>query len=224
MTGSLNLAHRPFLNTRPVQRAAAALWLLGMILLASNVSLFWTFLDRSAAQRAELAEINEEIAAERAAIANLEAGLSGLDLAEQNERVEFLNAKIAQRTFSWSQLLDRLAAVLPDGVRLVSLQPQQESRVEGRSRRRDDGGQVILALAGQARSDTSLLQFVDNLFGHPAFGEPDPTRDRRREEDDLLDFNLTVAYRPAGVPQPALAPATAALATEPAAAGETEQR
>ena len=78
-----------------------------------------------------------------------------------------------------------------------------------------------LAISGEARSDTSLLQFVDNLFRHPAFGDPDPTQDRRREEDDLLDFDLTVAYKPTGVPQPAIPPPPAA---EPTAAGETEER
>lgn len=221
MSGPLNLARRPFLNTRPVQRAGIALWLLGLLLLAANVRLFWTYLDRSADQRAELAKINEEIAAERKAVADLETRLSGLDLAEQNERISFLNEKIAQRAFSWSQLLDRLAAVLPNDVRLTSLQQKQEGAAESRAKRRGEQGEVFLAISGEARSDTSLLQFVDNLFRHPAFGDPDPTQDRRREEDDLLDFDLTVAYKPTGAPQPAIPPPPAA---EPAAAGETEER
>jgi Tfp pilus assembly protein PilN len=228
MSTSLNLARRPFLNSRPVQRAGIALWIGGALLLVSNVSLFWAYLNRSADQRAELAELNREIAAERAAVADLEARFSGLDLTAQNEQIEFLNGKIAERTFLWSQLLDRIAAVLPDDVRLVSLEPRQQ---EGRSRstarpRGDDDGRVRLSIAGQSRSDTALMQFVDNLFRHPAFGEPNPTRKRRREEDDLVDFELTVGYRPAGVLQPAIpAPlAPPGAATAPAPTDEAEQR
>jgi Tfp pilus assembly protein PilN len=206
MRDSLNLARRPFLNSRPVVRAGVALWVLGVLLLAGNVTLFWTYLDKSAAQRAALTELNREIAAERKAVGELEARLLGLDLTEQNEQIEFLNEKIAQRTFSWSRLLDRLAAVLPNDVRLLSLQPEQgegRSEAEARRRRSADDGRVTLAITGQSRSDAALLSFVDNLFAHPSFGEPNLTRERRKEDDDLVDFELSVRYLPGGAPQPA---------------------
>jgi Tfp pilus assembly protein PilN len=216
MRDSLNLARRPFLNSRPVVRTGVALWVLGVLLLAGNVTLFWTYLDKSAAQRAALAELNREIAAEREAVAELEARLSGLDLAEQNEQIEFLNEKIAQRTFSWSRLLDRLAAVLPNDVRLLSLQPEQGERSEAQARRRRSAadGRVTLDIAGQSRSDAALLSFVDNLFAHPSFGEPNLTRERRKEDDDLVDFELSVRYLPGGAPQPALPANTASGGAE----------
>lgn len=227
MKGSLNLARRPFLNNRPVHRAGIALWVAGALLLASNVSLFWNYLDRSENQREALGELQREIAAERAAVDDLEARLSGLDLEAQNAQIEFLNEMIAERTFSWSQLLERIGAVLPGDVRLVRLQPQQE---EGRSqgfakRRSGPAGQVRLAISGQSRSDIALMQFVDNLFRHPAFGEPNLTQERRGEEEDLVDFELIVGYQPAGVPQPAIPEAAApAPAPEPAASGGEEQK
>src|SRR6185295_8868399 len=40
----LNLARRPFLNSRPVVRIALLLWVLGFLLLLGNVSLFWGYL------------------------------------------------------------------------------------------------------------------------------------------------------------------------------------
>lgn len=226
MSDSLNLARRPFLNSRPVRRAGLVLWVVGALLLASNVSLFWSFRDRSANQRAALAELNREIAAERAAKADLESRLSGLDVEAQNEQIEFLNEKISQRTFSWSQLLDRLAAVLPNDVRLVSLRPQQERRTEASARRRTADNRVTLAIAGESRSDIALMQFVDNLFRHPAFGEPNLTQERRRKEEGLVDFVLTVGYQPSGVPQPAVPapPAPPGPTPAPAAAGDAEER
>ncbi len=204
-TASLNLARRPFINSRPVTRAAVLLWALGVVLLASNVSLFWSYLSGSQEKRRELAEIGTRIDEERQAQVHLEGQIGALNLEKQNRQVSYLNQKISERTFSWSVLLDNLAKVLPDGVRLLRLAPQgiadREPRRSGAVVVRDTKGTapVTLQITGEAKSSEALLQFVDNLFAHPVFADPDLARESR-DKDDREQFELKVKYRPAGIP------------------------
>lgn len=204
----LNLARRPFTNSRPVTRAAIVLWILGILLLLGNVSLFWNYLSSSAEKRAELARMVSQIEKENRAVAQLETRLANSNLDQQNREVRFLNRKIAERTFSWSLLFDRLSEVLPDGVRLTRLAPtglvdskETQALVESSTapvHPRDN--RVTLTINGEAKSDEALLHFVDRLFAHPAFQEPDLTQESR-EEEDLVKFDIKALYLPSGPPQ-----------------------
>jgi Tfp pilus assembly protein PilN len=201
----LNLARRPFTNTRPVTRTAVLLWLLGILLLLGNVSLFWSYLSGSGEKRAELARMERQVEHGQRDVARLEDRLANSDLDQQNKQVRFLNRKIAERTFSWSLLFDRLAEVMPDGVRLNRLSPSglvdKDSREFDVQRGRDN--RVTLIIAGEAKSDEAVLQFVDNLFAHPAFEDPDLSHDSR-EDNGLVKFDIQVKYLPAGTPHPAI--------------------
>jgi Tfp pilus assembly protein PilN len=202
----LNLSRRPFLNTRPVTRVALLLWGLGALLLLGNVTLFWNYLSGSTEKREELARMEEQVERERESVGRLEARLAALGLEQQNEQVEFLNRKIAERTFSWSLLFDRLTETMPDGVRLIQLQPAAigEERTQRRTRTQTEAEQpaplasdrVPLVIAAEAKSDEDLNQFVDNLFGHPAFSNPNLLKEDRSEEGNRIQFNIHVTYLP----------------------------
>jgi Tfp pilus assembly protein PilN len=216
---SLNLARRPFLNSRPVVRAALALWLLGLLLLLGNVSLFWSYLSGSADKRAEIAEGDASIARRQEEIRHLEGRLASFDLARQNTQIDFLNQKIAERTFSWSLLFDRVTDLLPNDVRLKRLAPTTGARSEAERRRAARGdvpedGRVSLTVLGESRNDEALLQFVDNLLAHPSFGEANLTRESRDEEGDLVQFEITVSYIPGSPPHPAVATGEAPVVVE----------
>ena len=204
----LNLARRPFLNSRPVVRVSLLLWVLGLLILLGNVSLFWSYLSSSADKRQQIARGQDEIARQQRAASQLQSRLDSIDLERQNEQIDFLNQKIEERTFSWSLLLDRLAEVLPNDVRLTRLSPQTERR-DGESRRSRTAastsnprreGQVPLYITGETRNDEALLRFVDNLFAHPAFTDPNLLREER-QENNLVRFELTVQYIPGGPPK-----------------------
>lgn len=205
--GHLNLSRRPFLNTRPVTRVALLLWTLGGLLLLGNVTLFWNYLSGSTEKREELARMEEQVEREQEAVGRLEARLAGLDLEQQNEQVEFLNRKIAERTFSWSLLFDRLTAVMPDNVRLIQLQPAAISGKEGRRSRTSAeraaplaSDRVPLVIAAEAKSDEEMYRFVDNLFGN-YFENPDLLGETQSDEGDRITFNVHVTYLP-GSPTP----------------------
>lgn len=193
----LNLAARPYVNTRPVVRLAVVLWLVGTLLLAGNVWLYWDFLAGRGDTYARLAETAEAIEVEERRVAALERDLEGYDLAGQNEQVAFLNERIDERRFSWSTLFDELTDILPREVRLQSLAPN--TGTDRRRSSRDDvelaPGEVLLSIQGAARSDEAVLELVDNLFTDPAFARPVLNREQT-DDDGLLRFDLDVVYRP----------------------------
>jgi Tfp pilus assembly protein PilN len=203
----LNLASRPFLNSRPVVRVSLLLWLLGLGLLAGNVVLFQGYLSSSADKRQQIASGEREIEKQQQAAARLESRLGALDLESLNEQVDILNQKIAERTFSWSLLLDRLSEVLPNDVRIVRLTPltgesaarETRSRAAAAIRSQRQDGRITLMISAETRSDEAMTQFVDNLFDAP-FADPNPTQEAV-VEGNIVKFELQVQYIPGGTAQ-----------------------
>ena len=202
-TDRLNLSRRPFVNKRPVTRTAILLWSLGLLLLLVNVFSFWSYLASSAEKRADVKAGQAKLAAARSTLATREAEVAGLDLGRQNDEVAYLNRKIAQRTFSWSRLLDRLSAVMPNDVRLQRLSPrgladERESRPARRAAsRRQSLDRIALTIDGQARSEEAILQLIDNLNAErSSFEDANWTRESHDTASGLIRFNLTVTYLP----------------------------
>jgi len=237
-SGSLNLARRPFINTRPVTRVSILLWILGLLLLLGNVSLFWSYLSGSAEKRAELERLEQDVQRQEQTVKQLEQRLASLELEEQNRQVRFLNRMIAERTFSWSLLFDRLAEVLPDDVRITRLAPQRSNKRDIGSELDDEpepgDDRVRLTIAGVSRSDDAHYSFVDRLFAHPSFAkDANISRETREEERNLVEFDVQVTYIPGGpLPQgvvveeeaPAAdAPGAPATPAQPAPGSETDR-
>lgn len=229
-TVKMNLARRAFVNSRPVTRLAIGLWLLSALGLAANVWLYKSYYQGTGARARRLAELEQELAHEHNAIAARQAQLAGLALGRQNATVDFFNQKIAERTFSWSRLFDRLVDVMPRGVRLTSLGQDKAERkstqatapAPGRGQEKPPAKPeekpeekvIRLHIAGKAESDEDLLAFVDAVFDSPDFKDPNLLRESQRE-DDYLSFDISVAYLPER-PTPAVPGASAV--PEPAAA------
>jgi Tfp pilus assembly protein PilN len=211
----LNLAGRPFLNSRPVVRVSLLLLALGIVLLIGNVSRFLNYREASADKRAQIARGDAEIQKAEAAQAQLQKKLDNFNLDQQNLKIDFLNRQIENRTFSWSALLDRIAERLPNGVRLNRLAPltgEKAERERQRSRstahRGEAADQVTLAITGEDRDDEALMTFVD-AFYKPPFSYPDLVREEpaenkaengKPEDSKLKKFELTVQYHPGAKP------------------------
>ena len=207
----LNLAGRPFLNSRPVVRVALLLLALGIVLLIGNVSRFLNYREASADKRAQIARGDAEIQKAQAAQSQLQKKLDSFNLEDQNQKIDFLNRQIENRTFSWSTLLDRIAERLPHGVRLNRLAPLTGEKAERelqRSRHSTTRGraadQVTLAITGEDRDDEALMAFVD-AFYKPPFSYPDLVREEpaenkaengKPEDAKLKKFELNVQYHP----------------------------
>lgn len=195
-----NLARRPFVNARPVTRLALLLWLLGLGLLIANVFSVSAYLVGSAQKRERLEALENEIATESGRSAELVRELAGLDLEELNDRVAFLNRRIAERTFTWGRLFDDISEVLPRDVRIVGISPltiarDERARGSARPEADDDAApEFALAIHGVARSAEQLLDFIDALFARPDFARPDLASEEAAA--DGLAFNATAVYRP----------------------------
>ncbi len=217
----LNLARRPFVNLLPVKRVTVLLWILGLVLAGVNALFYGRHFSGSGAQRREEAELQLKIEQEKERIASYQAQLAARDLLWQNQQAEFLNRKIAERSFSWSLLFDRLGEALPAEVRLVRLSPKFGRREGADSALAE--GEVVLDIRGTARNGEALLVFVDSLFAHPGFRDPDLENELKNREG-LLDFSLTAVYGAAGA-GPGIAVADSdegGLKEEPEVAGSEE--
>jgi Tfp pilus assembly protein PilN len=194
----INLASRPFVNEQPVIRTSVLLWILGLALLALNVTLYYKHIEGKGEQRQLLREADDRLVEETVAIDRLRGELERLDLELQNEQVSFLNSQIAQRIFSWSALFDRLAEVVPAAIQMRGISPRimAADSADHRSRLTDPADEVVkVDLQGTSRSPEAVLELVDALFAHPSFFDPDLTRESFAE-GQADNFVLSVVYLP----------------------------
>lgn len=209
-----NLARVPFENLRPVRRIALLVAIVALALTAWNAGTWWRTGAGTAEKLAELERLTNEAGAARERIATLEGDLASADLEARNREAEFLNSRIAERVFSFNRLLDRLVEAMPRGVRIHSLTPQRAaaersgsvrtSAVRRRARSAGDSNDVTLKIDAEAEDDEALLELVDRLFAHPAFRDPDLGGESRKSTG-VLEFDLTVVYRPQAEPAPVAA-------------------
>lgn len=192
---SLNLARRPFVNSRPITRLAVLLWLVGGALALWNGREIWRLASSLGEGRRALGAAETRAAEAQSRIATLQAELRAIDLLAENEETAFLNREIERRTLSWTGLFQRLGEVLPRQVRLVQIVPSLASPAQRRKAQTAaaEEGWISLALTGYAESDEALLDFVDALFAHPAFDAPDLEREAV-PPGEPLQFELRVSY------------------------------
>ena len=169
-----NLARDPFVNRRPVERLTVALWVLAVALFGVNGWLYWGHFSGRGQQQSELAEVDGGMGDERRLLNEAMAVLEAYDLEWQREQVAFLNARIAERAFSWSALFDHLAEVLPRNVRVERVTPKVagQRRLRRGARQRAAEDEVELELTGAAEEDAALLVLLDAFFAHERFQRP----------------------------------------------------
>lgn len=222
----LNLARRPFVNRRPVRRAALLVAICaGLVLLADGV-LYGRYLLDSRAQRGRLAELDGELNTARGRMNNLLMSSEFQELAPYNTRVTHLNTLIAERTFPWGRLFDRLSELMPAGVRAHRLNPviERDRRGAGAATGSVAGRPVELSIDGVARTSDDLLAFLDALFAAPDFVNPVLEQESQGGGGER-SFAVKVRFltRPEAAPADGAAGATRPTVENRAAAGETEE-
>jgi Tfp pilus assembly protein PilN len=152
-----NLSTRPFYNERAVHSVLAVVALLVAALTIYNVS---QGLSLSRA-RTELTVKAEQQEAEAARLdqqaAQIRGALSSQDLKEVALASREANAIIDRRTFSWTELFQRIEATLPDEVMITSVRPDI----------RDDVVSVSIVVLSPRIEDIDT--FIENLEATKAF-------------------------------------------------------
>lgn len=159
-----------------------------------------------------------------AKVAALEAGIKGIDLKLVEVRktvdpgraksdaleVAFVNGAIKQKAFSWTTFLDRVEALVPEGVGITSIRPEFTT--------------LNVEIAGNADGVGNALQFVERLTKSPYFDDIPPvfhTAEVVVDKDigkSVQQFSVKIKYYPEGRPG-AVPPAGQGAASGNAAGG-----
>jgi type IV pilus assembly protein PilN len=108
--------------------------------------------------------------------------------AKLSERSAFLNSLIDEQSLNWTQMFMDLEKILPNGVRLLSVDPSHEK------------GRVHLTLQVAAINDEAKLKFLRALENSPAFkeireiGETVSAPQQGSGDLDHLQIHLTAVY------------------------------
>jgi hypothetical protein len=152
-----NLATRPFYNERAVHLILALAGVLVLAVTIFNVSRIATLSARHAELRLQI-DRDEARAAELAQqTAALRQTIDAADLERVVGAARQANTLIEQRTFSWTQLFNRLEETLPADVMLAAVRPQIE----------ETG--VRLEMVVLARAVEGIDSFIERLEGTGAF-------------------------------------------------------
>jgi Tfp pilus assembly protein PilN len=180
----LNLASRPFRDYRPVYAAVVVMALLTAFLALNNVDTLLKYRSETKTTRSDIALLEQQAADEQSKADALTQRLRGVDLKLLASQTEFANAQLAERAFSWSELLDRLERVLPDDVRLQSVNPSF-----------DKNGVVHLGMLCVAKSGTGLSATINRFNGDPHFANAFPSSEVVDASGERR-ISLTVDYHP----------------------------
>jgi type IV pilus assembly protein PilN len=180
-----NLATRPFYNERAVR-----LWLLlgalvVVIATALNVSMGLRYrsgdtelVRRAEADEAKAADLQGQSARLRASIDPGKIDVAAAAARQANELID-------RRTFSWTELLNRLETTMPDDAHIVAVRPKVDKQ-----------GAIVLTLAVVARDVDDVNKFMENLEETGAFKNPRPTTERFNEQG-LFESQIEANYTPA---------------------------
>ena len=104
---------------------------------------------------------------------------------QRRQRAAYLNSLIQQRAFPWIKIFMDLERILPEGVRVVSIEPKLA------------GDTVQLTVLVGAMSDDSKLKFLRALENSPEFSHIEllnESRPSRPDEADRVLLSLQAQY------------------------------
>lgn len=181
----LNLAARPYRDYRPVYAAVVALSLLTAFLMLNNIETWYRFRRDTGSTRARIAQLEGQTQQETQRKEIAERQLKGLDLALLDGQTRFVNAKLAERAFSWSALLDELESVLAQDVRLINVGPTF-----------NPDGTIALTLNLESKSPQGMITTINRMHADPQFNAPFPSHENFDGNANVYFFNIHVQFRP----------------------------
>jgi hypothetical protein len=179
----LNLAARPYRDYRPVYAVVVVMSLLTAFLMLNNVETYYRYTRETQSTRAKIAKIEAQTEREREREETAKERLKRLDLARLDAQTRFVNAKLAERAFSWSALFDELESILVDDVRLVSVSPTFAS-----------DGSIKLGMDFRTKTNDGMITTINRMNADPQFRNVFPTVEAM--SDGGYKFYLHADYLP----------------------------
>jgi hypothetical protein len=160
----LNLASRPYRDYRPLYAAVVVLSLATAILMLNNVDTWYRYVRDTRTSRTRIAQLEAETAEEQRKADGATNSLGTINLNALNQQTRYVNAQIAERAFSWSELLDRLEAVMPNDVKVMSLAPNFAK-----------DGLVHLSISCISKTPEGMINTLNRLNADSHFSQPFPS-------------------------------------------------
>jgi len=180
----LNLAARPYRDYRPVYAVVVTMSLLTAFLMLNNIETRYRYRHDTSATSGKIESIEAKIKQERQRQDIAQRQLRSLDLTTLDAQTRYVNAKLAERAFSWSTLLDELESVIPQDVRLVTVAPSFNPE-----------GSIALALDFEAKGPIGMIATINRMNADPQFTNAFPDSEQM-VEGGTYKFNLHVQYNP----------------------------
>ncbi|HEV8268622.1 MAG TPA: hypothetical protein VGR00_10325 [Thermoanaerobaculia bacterium] len=194
----LDLARRPFVDTRPVNLTAAALAFLVLFLSFVSVRTVGRYLDQSQRTRESIARLKNDVAKEEERKKAAEASLSRVDLSGLSSSVNDANSIALRRAFSWTRFLSRLEVALPEDVRVQTISLQRgKSNVPGVSVIEEA---IPVQLTLISRDPDGLPKTIRALYASEYFDHPAPDQEEAPDKGpgDGRRLTLQVLYKDKG--------------------------
>lgn len=181
-----NLSTRPFYNERKVR-----LWLIAIALAVAAATMFnvsrvirysrsdTQLATEASRDEARAVDLRKEAARSRASVDPRQVDFASAEARQANDLID-------RRTFSWTELFNRLETTLPDDVRITAVRPKID---------RAKGFVVVVSVVARNVDDVDL--FMENLEKAGAFTGLLSRADRLNEQG-LLESTIETTYAPAG--------------------------
>jgi hypothetical protein len=181
-----NLATRPFYNERAVLVVLLSVAVLGVAAMAFNVIQVANLsrrdtrlLTQAARDEAQARDLGQRAAQMRATVDPRVLEVAAADARQANELID-------RRTFSWTELLNRLETTLPDDVRIASMRPKLDMK---------RGIVVTIIVFAKDKVDDVNL-FIDRLEATGAFTQLQKL-DEHLNDENQLEATIEGVYSPA---------------------------
>jgi hypothetical protein len=181
----LNLSTSPLVSNR---RFTLGAWLIGglaflaFLFLSQHAYSVWKS-DKAFRTRQE--RLETQIAALQVQRQSLAAFFNDSETIKRRQRAAYLNSLIQQRAFPWIKIFMDMERILPEGARVVSIEPKLV------------GDTVQLRVLVGATTDQSKLKFLKALESSGEFSHIEllsETRPARPEQTDRVMLELQAQY------------------------------
>ncbi|HEX3583994.1 MAG TPA: hypothetical protein VH087_19675 [Thermoanaerobaculia bacterium] len=181
----LNLASQPYRDYRPVYAVVVVMSLLIALLMLNNVDTYYRYKTETKTTRATIANLQTQADQEKARATAADNQLRSFDLTALGNETHFINARLAERAFSWSELLDRLEDILPQDVRINNIAPSFQPT-----------GLVHLEMSFDSKTADGMLAVITNLQKNKQFANPFPHNESQIEKGGGYSFTIGVDFKP----------------------------
>jgi Tfp pilus assembly protein PilN len=181
----LNLATSPLLSHRRFTAGASLVGLVGILALGLLSRQAYTVWSSDKAFRAQQDQYERQIESLQQQRRTLIAFFEQSGTVQRRQRAAYLNSLIQQRAFPWIKIFMDLERILPEGVRVINIQPKLV------------GDTVELKFTVGAATDDGKLKFLKTLENAPTFSHIQllsESRPDKPEQTDRIVMELQAVY------------------------------